>query len=240
MLDDLLTDLQCDIEAIDYESLLQKTPDNSVDLILTDPPYCISRKTGFANLGKNSVERFAVSMDFGEWDHVEIDLDNFCRLSYQAIRSGGTIIVFYDLWKLTDLSKALCNAGFVQLRFIEWIKTNPVPLNSKRNYLTNSREIAILAVKNGKPTFHSEYDNGQYHYPIPNNGKRYHSTQKPLGLFRDLIVKHSNETDLVVDPFLGSGTCAVASVLERRNFIGGDLDQSYVDIAKMRVNEETE
>ena len=92
---------------------------------------------------------------------------------------------------------------FKQLRFVEWIKTNPQPINSRLNYLTNSREIAILGVKKGKPTFNGEYDNGIYRYPIQNGKDRFHPTQKSIRLFEDLIKKHSNEGDVVVDTFLG-------------------------------------
>ena len=223
------------IKKQDFKEFLKELPKGSVDLILTDPPYTISKDTGFASIGKNSVERFAVSMDFGEWDKEQINLDDLTRLSYDALRKGGTIIVFYDLWKITNLAEAMTNAGFKQLRLIEWKKTNPVPLNSKNNYLTNSREIALLAVKGGKPTFHSEYDTGTYHHPIPNNGKRYHPTQKPLLLMEELITIHSNPNDLVVDPFVGSGTTAVAAKLHNRKFAGCDIDENYVSIARRRV-----
>ena len=230
---------ECLIKKCDFVRFLKSLPPNSVDLLLTDPPYNISKKTGFAHIGPKSVERFAVSMDFGDWDHVEINLDHLTKHAFQALRRGGTAIVFYDMWKLTILSDALTNAGFVQLRLIEWVKTNPVPLNSKRNYLTNSREIAVLAVKGGKPTFNSEYDNGQYRYPIPNNGKRHHPTQKPLPLFGELVIKHSKPGDLIVDPFVGSGTTAIAAVTQGRRFAGCDLDGEYINIAKQRVKDAT-
>lgn len=223
----------------DFGRFLQSMSPEKADLVLTDPPYCISRKTGFSSLGANSVERFAVSMDFGEWDHAEIDLASLASSAYRVLRKGGTAIVFYDVWKLTKLADALTGAGFRQLRLIEWIKTNPVPLNSKRNYLTNSREIAVLAVKNSKPTFNSEYDNGEYRYPIPNNGSRHHPTQKPLQLFADLVNKHSKPGDLVVDPFVGSGTTAVAAMQEGRKFAGCDIDSEYVRIARKRARDAT-
>lgn len=72
---------------------------------------------------------------------------------------------------------------------IEWIKTNPQPLNSKLNYLTNCREIVLVAVKGSKPTFHSQYDNGIYHYPLQGGKNRFHPTQKNLKLFEELIKK---------------------------------------------------
>lgn len=230
----------CVLEQSDFVGFLKSLPSQSVDLVLTDPPYHISKKTGFAALGKKGVARFAVSMDFGEWDHAEINLDYLAQHAYHALRKGGSAIVFYDIWKLTPLANALSAAGFVQLRLIEWIKTNPVPLNSKRNYLTNSREIAVLAVKTGKPTFNSEYDNGQYHYPIPNNCKRYHPTQKPLDLFVDLVNKHSKRGDLIIDPFVGSGTTALAALANGRRFAGCDVNADYIALAKRRVDEAQE
>ena len=230
----------CIIQKADYRNFLRDIPNGTIDLVLTDPPYCISRDTGFKNCGPKSVERFAVNMNFGEWDKQDIDLTTLAELSYAALRQSGTCIVWYDLWKITTLADAMRFAGFCQIRMIEWQKSNPVPLNSKRNYLTNGREIAVLGVKGGKPTFNSEYDNGVYEYPIPNNGKRYHPTQKPIDLFCELISKHSNRGDLVIDPFLGSGTTAIAAVNQGRMFHGCDKDDDYVYIARERVADATQ
>lgn len=103
------------------------------------------------------------------------------------------------------------------------VKTNPVPLNSKTNYLTNSREIALVGVKGGSPTFNSEYDNGIYKYPICHDKGRFHPTQKPLALISDLIEKHSVKDDLVLDCFSGSGTTAVAAAKTGRRFVGCEM-----------------
>lgn len=198
---------------------------NSVDLILIDPPYEISRKTGFASGG--GIERFAVSMDFGKWDNTSLALFDIIAECHRILRSGGTMICFYDLWKITTLKDAMEMSKFKQLRFIEWLKTNPVPLNSKTNYLTNSREIAISAVKQGGGVFNSQYDNGIYKYPICHERGRFHPTQKPLALIEDLMKKHSNPGDIVVDCFSGSGTTAHAAINLDRQFIGCELDKTY-------------
>jgi DNA modification methylase len=128
------------------------------------------------------------------------------------------------------------SAGFKMIRQIIWQKTNPVPLNMRATYLSNSREMAVIGVKVGKPTFNSEYDSGIYEYPIPRHkGKRQHPTQKPLLLFEDLVRKHSNQGDLIVDPFLGAGTTGVAAVRNYRSFIGCDIDANYVEISRERL-----
>jgi len=120
---------------------------NSIDLILIDPPYTISRATGFESCGEKGVERFKMSYEFGEWDNEIFALDELFKECHRVLKNTGTIICFYDLWKIETLKKWLEDAKFKQIRYIEWIKTNPVPINSKINYLTNAREIALTAVK---------------------------------------------------------------------------------------------
>lgn len=223
------------VETADYQDFMTALPAKSVDLILTDPPYCISKKTGFKSVVKGE-KRFAVSMDFGQWDQTEVNLEDMANMFYDALRRGGTAIVWYDIWKIDRVKEAMESAGFKMIRLIIWQKTNPVPLNMRATYLSNSREVAVTGVKVGKPTFNSEYDSGVYEYPIPrHNGNRVHPTQKPLSLFEDLVLKHSNVGDMVVDPFLGSGTTGVAAIRNSRRFAGCDLDTNYVEIARERI-----
>ena len=257
--------------------------DSSVDLILTDPPYIISKNTGMENFSnfvkgvtsntktlddwdvyasnhkKNSKtfeltdemknnylkygtiygKKYAVKTEFGDWDDefTMNDLESFVDLSYQKLKNGGTFITFFDIWKITYLKDIMEQKGFKQLRFIEWIKTNPQPRNSKVNYLTNCREIALLGIKKSKPTFNSSYDNGIYEYPIYNGKDRMHPTQKSLDLFKDIIKKHSNENDLVLDPFMGSGTTCVAAVETNRRTIGIEQNEEFYKKATDRINQ---
>lgn len=218
----------------DCFDFLADVSDESIDFILVDPPYEISRDTGFEAV-VNGVDRFKISMDFGEWDYDFMGLDQVVSEFYRVLKPGGTAIIFYDLWKISFLSSLLQKMKFKQLRFIEWIKTNPVPLNSKVNYLTNSREIAISATKGGKPKFYSEYDNGIYRFPIYQGKDRCHPTQKPVKLFEALIRKHSDEGDIVLDCFLGSGTTAVACQNTNRRFVGCEIDRDYYQKALERI-----
>jgi DNA modification methylase len=225
----------CNISCFDY---LKTIPKNSIDLILIDPPYEVSRETNFENtpIKGNDTDRFRVSMDFGDWDNNFTGLDVVINECYRILKKSGTIICFYDLWKITTLKQYLENAKFKQIRFIEWVKTNPVPLNSKINYLTNAREIALIGVKGSKPTFKSEYDNGIYNYPICHDKNRFHPTQKPIKLIEDLIKKHSNENDIILDCFSGSGTTAAACINTKRNFKGCELNVDYYNKSIERLN----
>lgn len=219
---------------------LKNVEDKSIDLILIDPPYEVSRETNFS-IGEPKSghrNRFKVSMDYGNWDNNFEGLDLVIKECYRVLRQGGTIICFYDLWKITILKEYLESAKFKQIRFIEWVKNNPVPLNSKHTYLSNAREIALTGVKGGKSTFHSDYDNGIYNYPINHEKDRFHPTQKPLELIENLVLKHSDEGDIVLDCFSGSGTTAVACLHTNREFIGCELNKEYYDKSIERINKE--
>ncbi len=273
--------MSIDIQNKDGISFMKELPNNSVDLILTDPPYLISKDSGmnkfvkevaqlkesgknkkteeeweqfkqekgypddkykenYIKYGNTSGKKYGYKTEFGEWDK-EFTIENlkdFIQLFYRKLKAGGTCIIFFDIWKMETLKRLMEQIretkhgnwiGFKQIRFVEWIKTNPIPLNQSTNYLTNAREIALLGVKGGKPTFNSKYDKGIYDFPIQGGKNRFHPTQKSLPLFEELIKKHSNEGDLVVDPFLGGGTTALACKNTNRNFKGCEIDKKFYD-----------
>ena len=223
----------------DCYDFLATISNNTIDLILTDPPYEISKPTNFQNgkLKHDDTDRFRISMDFGQWDKEQQDLKKLCKEYYRVLKPHGTVIIFYDIWKISYLKEALEEEKFKQIRFVEWIKTNPVPINSSINYLTNAREIALTGVKQSKPVFHSKYDNGIYQYPIYQGKDRIHPTQKPLNLFIELLQKHSNVGDIVLDTFAVSGTTPVACLKTNRQFYGCELDTNYYNQALKRIND---
>ena len=198
-------------------------------------------KENYMQYGTIYGKKYSVKTNYGAWDEqfTMEDLDMFIASYYKKLRNGGTCIIFFDLWKLTPLKDLMEKHAFKQIRFVEWIKSNPQPINSKVNYLTNAREIALLGVKKGKPTFNSQYDNGIYTYPIQGGKNRTHPTQKNLKLFEDIIKKHSNEGDLVVDTFLGGGTTALAAKNTGRRCVGSELDKTYFDSIQKVLNEHT-
>jgi DNA modification methylase len=225
----------------DCFKLMSIIPDSSIDLILIDPPYEISKPSDGMPGGswgkpgdKGYVKR--PELDFGYWDNQPLDINLLCNEIYRILKPHGTAIVFYDIYKIETLKNAAENAKFKQFRLCHWQKTNPVPLNSKLNYLTNSREYFLTMVKISKPTFHSQYDNGVYEYPIVHGCERYdHPTQKPISLFSNLITKHSNDNDIIFDGFAGTATTAEASLITNRRFITCERDDKYYNIGCRRL-----
>ena len=180
--------------------------------------------------------KYNISIDFGDWDKKESNWEELFKQYYRILKKGGTLIVFYDIWKSTELKEVADLVKFKQPRVGCWIKNNPVPINSKLNYLSNATEYFFTFVKSGKPTFNSKYDNGFYNYPICHGKERYeHPTQKPLQLIKDLIEKHSNKGDLVLDSFAGTGTTGHAAFLLDRQFILIEKEEKYFEIIKKRI-----
>lgn len=226
----------------DCFNYLSKIESNSIDLILVDPPYLISKESGFKNYSDNATDEIRkkfgnISIDFGDWDKQELDWDLLFNEYYRILKKGGTLILFFDIWKSSMIKEVAEKNKFKQLRICQWQKSNPVPINSKLNYLSNAIEYFFSFVKGGKPTFNSEYDNGIYKYPICHGNERYdHPTQKPLELMKDLIRKHSNEGDLVLDTFAGTGTTGHAALLLNRKFILIEQNVEYYQIIQDRLN----
>jgi DNA modification methylase len=220
----------------DCFNVLKLIDDNRVDLIITDPPYIISKKSNFVKHSDN-IKFNKISIDFGDWDKEEIDLDILFKHYKRVLRKGGTLVIFYDIWKSNNIKKAAEDNGFKQPRVCQWVKNNAVPINSKTNYLSNAIEYFFTFVKGGNPTFNSKYDKGIYNYPICHGKERTsHPTQKPLSLIKDIITKHSNVNDVVLDTFGGSGTTAVACIETNRNYILVENDEKYYNISINRIN----
>ena len=218
-----------------------KLKSQTVDLIIIDPPYLISKDSNFkkvsASTSKELQTKYNISIDFGDWDKSELDWDLLFVNFFRILKKGGTVIIFYDIWKSTEIAQIAQNVGFKQPRVCCWQKTNPVPINSKINYLSNAAEYFFSFVKGKKPTFNSEYDNGYYRYPICHGKERLaHPTQKPIGLIKELIEKHSNSGDVVLDCFAGTGTVGEACIELDRDYILIEKDENYYKMIQQRLN----
>lgn len=203
--------------------------DASVDLLLTDPPYNVSMKSNFHTMGRKGV-------DFGEWDK-EFDQQSWLSVACDKVRKGGSAVVFNDYKNIGVMSDILTEKGFVVKEMLIWRKPNPMPRNRDRLYVT-SIEVALWAVKGKGWTFNRQrdtYENAIFDYTTVNHRHRIHPTQKPLQLIEDILRIHSNEGDVILDTFMGSGTTAEACVRNNRNFIGFELDAEYAKLARERL-----
>lgn len=222
----------------DYKKTIRRMKKNKIklDAVITDPPYGVSRKhqLGYSNMGRSG-------MNYGEWDY-NFDQKRWIREVSDLVKPGGTIIIFNDWKNLGIISEQLEKCGFIVKDIIRWIKSNPMPRNVDRRYV-NDCEFAVWAVKEGKPWTFNKPSDVSYLKPeiitgvVPGGKKRLHPTQKHMEVMERLIEIHTNENDLVYDPFMGSGTTAIACKNKNRNVIGSEIDEKYYKVSMERIND---
>lgn len=199
----------------------------SIDLILTDPPYNIARDNNFSTMG-----RFGI--DFGEWDK-GADIFSYIAEAGRVLSGNGSLIVFNDWKNLGDIVKFSEKQGFETKDMLRLEKTNPMPRNRDRRYITDY-ECAIWFTKKGaKWVFNRQDDKYQRPKFVHHVEKGLHPTQKSLNLMEELLKIHSNRGQLILDPFMGSGTTGLACKNLGRRFIGIEKDEAYFNIAKKRI-----
>ena len=213
----------------DCVSGMKKIKNNTVDLLLTDPPYGISQTLNCKGQRLGSTAK--LNFDFGNWDGIQ-DLTRWCTPALKKVR--GWAIIFCAKRDIGTYWSYLEQEGFVAIDSIVWQKPDPVPLNGKTKLL-NAWESAVIGKRNG--AFFGGYcTHNIFKYQAPKGKTRVHPTQKPLDLIIRLIELFTNQNDLVFDPFAGSGTTAVACKKLNRKFIGFEKDEKYHQIAEKRIN----
>jgi len=240
----------------DCIEVLRKLPDNSVDLIFADPPYNLQLNGDLWRPNQTKVD--AVNDEWDKYESFEV-YDKFsqewlkeCR---RVLKNDGTIWVIGSYHNIFRIGKIVQDVGLWVLNDILWIKTNPMP-NFKGTRFNNAHETLIWASKNknSRYTFHYKTmkafnDDLQlrsdWYIPICNGGERLkdekgnklHSTQKPEALLYRIIISTSNPGDVVLDPFMGSGTTGAIAKKLGRNFIGIEKDDKYIKFANERIEQ---
>lgn len=216
---------------------LKKIPDNSIDLVLIDPPYDICTAGGKKGNDKLShdimkLEKELIDNNLVSSFDIKV-LDEIVR-----VMKGINIYIWCNARQIPMYIKYFNLQLQCKLEVVIWGKTNPIPLFS--NKYMNDKEYCLYFRKDGycKP---KSYEDAKSIYiskvNVEDKKKYQHPTIKPLELIRRLIRNSSKENDLVLDCFLGSGTTAVACVLENRKYIGFEINKKYFDIANKRISE---
>lgn len=200
-----------------------------VDAVICDPPYNIARENNFTTMGRSGI-------DFGEWDK-NFDLFSYIDRVYKILDRNGSFVVFNDWKNLGDIVKYSEKLGFEVKDMIRLEKTNPMPRNRDRRYITDFECAVWFIMPKAKWVFNRQSNTYERPKFVGSIEKGLHPTQKNLSLMEWLIKIHTNEGQTVLDPFIGSGTTGVACVNLNRNFIGIELDENYFKIAENRINE---
>lgn len=220
----------------DSKEIIKRIPDNSIDFILTDPPY---------NLGKHSTGniplpgRSAMNNDVAEWDMVDFKPEEWADEFIRILKPTGNLFIFTSYNQIGRWYNCL-DHKFDTTNFMIWHKTNPAPKIFKAGFL-NSCEM-IFTCWNKKHTWNFISQAEMHNFlesPICMRPERLsdpkHPTQKPISILKKMIEIASNKSDIIFDPFMGVGSTGVAALELERRFIGIELDKTYFDAAKKRI-----
>lgn len=208
----------------------------TVDHIITDPPYNISRENNF-----NTLKHPRKGIDFGDWDG-DFDLFSWIPKYEQILNKNGSMIVFCSYRFISFIIKAMEESNLEVKDVLIWRKTNPMPRNIDRRYVQDM-EFAVWAVKKGAKWVFNKDENKPYMRSLFETGlvsvkeRTGHPTQKSLQLMQEIIKIHTNENETVIDPFMGSGTTGLACIQSNRKFIGIELNKEYFDLTVTRLEE---
>lgn len=232
----------------DCIQIMRAIPEGSIDCIITDPPYNIGlfmheRNT---NLKKMRDNQFAYAgwdnMDYKDWKK---NMSKFLAQCARVMKKKGALIIFMSVLKVADIIKLATKLGFYYKTTGVWHKTNPMPRNMNLQFVNSTECWIYFIFKGTSGTFNNS---GRVKHDFlessvcPNSEKTYgkHPTQKPLKILEELIACVTNPNDIVLDPFMGSGSTCLASAKMGRKYIGVELDGNYFNVAKSRVENLTE
>jgi site-specific DNA-methyltransferase (adenine-specific) len=183
-----------------------------------------------------------VGVDFGNWDRGKFDLYSWVPNYSKLLNKNGSMIIFCSYRFISYIIDALESeeADMVVKDIIVWQKSNPMPRNINRRYVQDM-EFAIWAVKKKAKWIFNKPDDKPYlramfTTPVVSGGEKLgHPTQKSLQLMEDIVTIHTNPGDLILDPFMGSGSTGVAALKNGRRFLGIEFEKEYFEMAKKRL-----
>ncbi len=232
---------------------LKKIPRETIDLIFADPPYNLQLKSELTRPDRSKVSAVNDKWDqfenFKKYDDFTYEWLSECK---RILKKDGAIWVIGSYHNIFRVGTAIQNLGFWILNDVIWNKNNPMP-NFRGTRFTNAHETLIWASKSEKSKYTFNYQSlkclnddlqmrSNWDLPICNgserlkkDGKKIHSTQKPEALLHRILLATSNKNDLILDPFLGSGTTATVAKKLGRNYFGIEKEKNYFKAAEQRI-----
>lgn len=231
--------------------LLERMPEQSVDMIFADPPYFLSNGGITCQSGK------MVSVNKGKWDRSMGFAGNYAFTKdwiakcQRVLKPNGTIWISGTSHIIHIAGCCLDELGYKILNDITWVKAAPPP-NLACRYFTHATETIIWAGRDKKTKHKFNYKLMKQHnggkqmlsvwkFSAPGRDEKIfgkHPTQKPLALLERIILAGSDPGDVILDPFSGSATTGIAAIKHGRKYIGLEMDENYIELSKKRHGEE--
>lgn len=227
-----------DIELCNALDKLDTLKENSIDLVVVDPPYKLNKTTGglsttgFTAKWQGNLK----SSNKNVFENNNIAFEDWLPKVYRVLKENAHCYIWTNDKNLSDLQRVAEKVGFRLHNILVWKKNNKTP---NRWYMKNCEFILFLYKGKAKPIKNM---NSSQLFECKNIlGKdKLHPTEKPIAILEELILNSSDENDIVLDCFMGSGSTGIACLNLHRNFIGYEIDKEYYDIAEKRLKELSE
>ena len=214
---------------------LKNIPNESIDLIVTDPPYPTTSRGNAGNSG--GMLQKDINKKGKVFTYNNINCKEYAPEFYRLLKDGSHCYVMTNHINLIDMLNTFTDVGFHFIKSLIWNKGNKI----MGQYYMSQYEY-ILFFRKGKGKKINNCGTSDI-LSIPNkktkdkDGKNIHDTEKPVELMEVLVNNSSQENELVLDPFMGVGSTGIACIKNKRNFIGIEIDENYFNIAKSRLGE---
>lgn len=214
--------------------LMKKIKDNTIDLLITDPPYPTTKRGGHGNSGgmcKNDI--FNKGKVF---EHNDIKPQEYIPEFYRILKEGTHCYIMTNHINLYEILTVAKETGFHFIKSLIWNKGNKImgqAYMSQFEYILFFRKGAFKKINNCGTADILNVPNKK---TKDEDGKNIHDTEKPIELMQILIENSSQENDIVLDPFVGVGSTALAAINANRKYLGFEIDITYYNIAKERIN----
>lgn len=214
---------------------LKLLPNDSIDLIVTDPPYKVTSRGSAGNSGGMLQKK--INRKGQVFTHNNIDCAEYAPEFYRVLKDGSHCYVMTNHVNLIHMLNTFTSAGFHFIKSLIWDKGNKI----MGQYYMSQFEY-ILFFRKGRGIKINNCGTSDI-LSVPNqkikgeDGKNLHDTEKPVDLMKILIGNSSQEGDIILDPFMGIGSAGIACKVLNRNFVGIEIDEHYFNIAKSRIVE---
>ncbi|MDQ3919003.1 MAG: site-specific DNA-methyltransferase [Acidobacteriota bacterium] len=222
----------------DNREVLSALEDKSVDHVITDPPYSehthAKQWIGHALTSEGAPR---CSTNFKELSFAAITNEQIARFTSECARlSRRWSLIFCDLESIVDWREAVQRVGLDYVRACVWDKVDSAP-QFTGDRPASSAEAFICAHPKGRKAWNGGGRRNVFRHAVngSESGPKQHPTQKPIALMREMIALFTDAGDLVLDPFMGSGSTGVACAIECRRFMGIELSEEYCEVAKARI-----
>lgn len=205
--------------------LLSKIKSQTIDIVITDPPYLVNYKT---NHRKDKYHEFCSEIQSDTMDYKPL-IEETMKEAYRILRDDTSIYVFCSASTIDTFKPIIEGAGFNVKNIIIWVKNNHTAGDLKAQYA--KRYEMIIYANKGRRLINGERLTDVWHHNRVSWQKQKHQNQKPVDLIEKMLEKSSEPGDIVVDMFGGIGTTAIAAQNTNRNFIVSEIESKYCDIA---------